>query len=189
MLRAGRSPVYPMSYIQAVNAVLLCTRAANSENSTYDLYRMPNEENSGNLGAPEGKRSSVKIPKRCGPQTWPLWPSCPSMWSPSLRENWRSFALSMRTPESSQEPGMTVECSSTPPATTSSIPSLMETMESSELWTFLFNLQRSRGHRCSVWTGSASPGSSPSTPLSTGSSWPWLTGSTRRFSTWFVMPS
>jgi len=57
-LRAGRSPVYSMSYNQAENAVLLCTRAANSENSTYDLYGMPKEENSSNPDAPEGKRSS-----------------------------------------------------------------------------------------------------------------------------------
>merc|ERR1719500_681724 len=57
-LRAGRSPVYSMSYNQAENSVLLCTRAANSENSTYDLYGMPKEENSSNPDAPEGKRSS-----------------------------------------------------------------------------------------------------------------------------------
>merc|ERR1711936_1369958 len=50
--------VYSMSYNQAENAVLLCTRAANSENSTYDLYAMPKEENSSNPDAPEGKRSS-----------------------------------------------------------------------------------------------------------------------------------
>merc|ERR1719167_1633910 len=57
-LRAGRSPVYSMSYNQAENSVLLCTRASNSENSTYDLYSMPKEENSSNPDAPEGKRSS-----------------------------------------------------------------------------------------------------------------------------------
>ena len=55
-IRAGRSPVYSMSYNQAENAVLLCTRTSNAENSTYDLYMMPREE--GSSEAPEGKRSS-----------------------------------------------------------------------------------------------------------------------------------
>jgi len=56
-IRAGRSPVYSMSYNQAENAVLLCTRASNAENSTYDLYAMPKEDSNGS-DSPEGKRSS-----------------------------------------------------------------------------------------------------------------------------------
>ena len=56
-IRAGRSPVYSMSYNQAENAVLLATRAANAENSTYDLYAMPKEDSSSS-DSPEGKRSS-----------------------------------------------------------------------------------------------------------------------------------
>merc|ERR1719500_59249 len=56
-IRAGRSPVYSMSYNQAENSVLLCTRAANAENSTYDLYMMPKEDSSSN-DSPDGKRSS-----------------------------------------------------------------------------------------------------------------------------------
>lgn len=41
MLRATthKAPVYSMSYNAAENAVLLCTRATNVENSTYDLYQ------------------------------------------------------------------------------------------------------------------------------------------------------
>ena len=44
MLRATtqKAPVYSMSYIAAENAVLLCTRAQNVENSTYDLYQGKN---------------------------------------------------------------------------------------------------------------------------------------------------
>ena len=58
-LRGGsRSPVYSMSHNPAENAVLLCTRAANAENSTYDLYTIPKNSDSGNPDAPEGKRSS-----------------------------------------------------------------------------------------------------------------------------------
>ena len=55
-IRVGRSPVYSMSYNQAENAVLLATRAANAENSTYDLYALPREDSSSE--SPEGKRSS-----------------------------------------------------------------------------------------------------------------------------------
>lgn len=58
-LRAGsRNPVYSMSYNPAENAVLLCTRASNLENSTYDLYAIPKESDGQSPDAPEGKRSS-----------------------------------------------------------------------------------------------------------------------------------
>ncbi|KAL5010139.1 hypothetical protein ScPMuIL_012444 [Solemya velum] len=58
-LRGGnRSPVYSMSYNPAENAVLLCSRASNPENSTYDLYSIPKSSDSQNPDAPEGKRSS-----------------------------------------------------------------------------------------------------------------------------------
>ncbi|XP_022308214.2 coatomer subunit alpha-like [Crassostrea virginica] len=58
-LRGGsRNPVFSMSYNPAENAVLLCTRASNAENSTYDLYCLPKSSDSQNPDAPEGKRSS-----------------------------------------------------------------------------------------------------------------------------------
>lgn len=47
-----------MSYNPAENAILLCTRTANVENSTYDLYAIPKDSDSQNPDAPEGKRSS-----------------------------------------------------------------------------------------------------------------------------------
>jgi len=56
-MRGGsRSPVYAMSYNAAENAVLLSTRAPNAENSTYDLYVIPEDGDSSH--ATEGKRSS-----------------------------------------------------------------------------------------------------------------------------------
>lgn len=60
MLRATtqKAPVYSMSYNAAENAVLLCTRAQNVENSTYDLYQVPKTTDSANPDQPEGKRSS-----------------------------------------------------------------------------------------------------------------------------------
>merc|ERR1719412_2588584 len=57
-LRAGRAPVYSMAYNAAENAVLLSTRHANAENSTYDLYTIPKDSDSSSPDAPEGKRSS-----------------------------------------------------------------------------------------------------------------------------------
>ena len=58
-LRAGsRSPVYSMSYNPAENAVLLCTRATQLENSTYDLYQVPKDSDGQNPDAPDAKRSS-----------------------------------------------------------------------------------------------------------------------------------
>ena len=53
-----RSPVYSMSYNPAENAVILCTRTSNLENSVYDLYAIPKDSDSQNPDAPEGKRSS-----------------------------------------------------------------------------------------------------------------------------------
>lgn len=58
-LRGGnRSPVFSMSYNPAENAVVLCTRTSNLENSVYDLYTIPKDSDSQNPDAPEGKRSS-----------------------------------------------------------------------------------------------------------------------------------
>ncbi|KAJ8876168.1 hypothetical protein PR048_024077 [Dryococelus australis] len=58
-LRGGsRSPVYSMSYNPAENAVLLCTRTGNVENSSYDLYAIPKDSDSQNPDSPESKRSS-----------------------------------------------------------------------------------------------------------------------------------
>ena len=45
---------YSMSYNPAENAVLLCSRASNVENSTYDLYAIPRDADSQN---PDGKTS------------------------------------------------------------------------------------------------------------------------------------
>jgi hypothetical protein len=57
-LRGGsRSPVYSMSYNAAENSVLLSTRSANAENSTYDLYTITGD-GADSANAPEGKRSS-----------------------------------------------------------------------------------------------------------------------------------
>merc|ERR1719192_734674 len=47
-----------MSYNPAENAVLMCTRTSNVDNSTYDLYQVPKDSDSSNPDAPEGKRSS-----------------------------------------------------------------------------------------------------------------------------------
>jgi len=56
-MRGGsRSPVYSMSYNPAENSVLLSTRTPNAENSTYDLYQIPEDGDSSH--ATEGKRSS-----------------------------------------------------------------------------------------------------------------------------------
>jgi len=58
-MRSGsRNPVYSMSFNPAENAVLLCTRASNVENSTYDLYQLPREVDGQNPDAPDPKRSS-----------------------------------------------------------------------------------------------------------------------------------
>ena len=47
-----------MSYNPAENAVLLCTRTSNVENSSYDLYSIPKDSDSQNPDSPESKRSS-----------------------------------------------------------------------------------------------------------------------------------
>lgn len=52
----GKSPVHSMSYNPALNAVLICTRTNNLENSTYDLYQIPKDSESQN--ETESKRSS-----------------------------------------------------------------------------------------------------------------------------------
>ncbi|GFG36116.1 hypothetical protein Cfor_03758 [Coptotermes formosanus] len=54
----GRTPVHSMSYNPAENAVLLCTRTSNVENSSYDLYSIPKDSDSQNPESPESKRSS-----------------------------------------------------------------------------------------------------------------------------------
>lgn len=46
----GRTMPHSMSYNPALNAMLVCTRTANLENSTYDLYTIPKESESGNGG-------------------------------------------------------------------------------------------------------------------------------------------
>ncbi|CAD7077616.1 unnamed protein product [Hermetia illucens] len=57
-LRAGsKSPVHSMSYNPALNAVLLCTRTSNLENSTYDLCTIPKDAESQSESG-DSKRSS-----------------------------------------------------------------------------------------------------------------------------------
>lgn len=58
-LRGGsKSPVHSMSYNPALHAVLICTRTTNLENSTYDLYSIPQESDSNQPAETESKRSS-----------------------------------------------------------------------------------------------------------------------------------
>lgn len=52
----GKVPTFSMSYNPALNAILLCTRTSNMENSTYDLYSIPKDPESNS--EPESKRSS-----------------------------------------------------------------------------------------------------------------------------------
>ncbi|XP_074099177.1 coatomer subunit alpha [Cotesia typhae] len=53
----GKTPAFCMSYNQAENAVLICTRVpSNIENSTYDLYMIPKDGDSSS--DPETKRAS-----------------------------------------------------------------------------------------------------------------------------------
>ncbi|CAG9819218.1 unnamed protein product [Phaedon cochleariae] len=55
----GKVPVYRMSFNPAENAVLLCTRTSNLDNSTYDLYMNPKEqEREDHVPEAESKRSS-----------------------------------------------------------------------------------------------------------------------------------
>ncbi|KAK9718982.1 Coatomer WD associated region [Popillia japonica] len=51
---SGKTPVYSMSFNPAENAVLLCTRASNVDNSTYDLYTIPRDHDS-ETQVPEGE--------------------------------------------------------------------------------------------------------------------------------------
>ncbi|KAG1700924.1 Coatomer subunit alpha [Nymphon striatum] len=59
-IRSGiKIPVYSMSFNPAEHAVLLCSRTTNVENSTYDLYQVPlNNNDSSSPECPDGKRSS-----------------------------------------------------------------------------------------------------------------------------------
>lgn len=58
-LRGGsKSAPYSMSYNPSLNAILICTRTANVENSTYDLYCIPKESDSSQSAETESKRSS-----------------------------------------------------------------------------------------------------------------------------------
>ncbi|XP_070499258.1 coatomer subunit alpha isoform X2 [Chironomus tepperi] len=52
----GKTPVFSMSYNPALNAILLCTRTSNMENSTYDLYNIPKDSESNS--EVDSKRSS-----------------------------------------------------------------------------------------------------------------------------------
>ncbi|KRT79894.1 WD40 domain-containing protein, partial [Oryctes borbonicus] len=51
---SGKTLVYSMSFNPAENAVLLCTRASNVDNSTYDLYTIPRDHDS-ETQVPEGE--------------------------------------------------------------------------------------------------------------------------------------
>lgn len=51
---SGKTPIYSMSFNPAENAVLLCTRASNVDNSTYDLYTIPRDLDS-EAQVPEGE--------------------------------------------------------------------------------------------------------------------------------------
>ena len=52
------TPVYSMSFNPAEHAVLVCTRASNLENSTYDLYQLPKGDDDSSDSQPDPKRSS-----------------------------------------------------------------------------------------------------------------------------------
>lgn len=52
----GKTLVFSMSYNPALNAILLCTRTTNMENSTYDLYTIPKDPESNS--ETDSKRSS-----------------------------------------------------------------------------------------------------------------------------------
>lgn len=54
----GKAPVYHMSFNPAENAVLLSTRASSVDNSTYDLYIIPKEQDHGDeVPEAESKRA------------------------------------------------------------------------------------------------------------------------------------
>ncbi|XP_037070234.1 coatomer subunit alpha-like [Pollicipes pollicipes] len=54
----GRTKPYSLSYNPAENAVLICSRPSNTENSTYDLYQVPKQTDPQNPETPEGKRAA-----------------------------------------------------------------------------------------------------------------------------------
>lgn len=54
----SKTPVFSMSYNPAENAILVCIRSSNIENSTYDLYTIPKETDNPNPEAPDSKRSA-----------------------------------------------------------------------------------------------------------------------------------
>ncbi|KAI1280548.1 Coatomer subunit alpha [Halotydeus destructor] len=54
----GRSPVYSMSYNPAENALLICTRTSNLDNSIYDLYTIPKDSDTSAPDMPDSKRAS-----------------------------------------------------------------------------------------------------------------------------------
>lgn len=54
----SKAPVHSMSYNPALNAILLCTRTTNLENSTYDLYSIPSGTDTQTTAETDSKRSS-----------------------------------------------------------------------------------------------------------------------------------
>lgn len=54
----GKQPVFSMCFNPAENAILLCNRSPNIENSTYDLYTIPKDSDTQHPDAPESKRSA-----------------------------------------------------------------------------------------------------------------------------------
>lgn len=53
----GKTPVYSMSFNPAENAILLCTRHAVLDNSTYDLYIIPKETDDSQPSEVESKKA------------------------------------------------------------------------------------------------------------------------------------
>lgn len=53
----GKTPVYNMSFNPAENAVLLCTRSSNLDNSTYDLYMIPRDAEDSQAMEVDSKRA------------------------------------------------------------------------------------------------------------------------------------
>lgn len=53
----GKTPVYNVSFNPAENSVLLCTRSCNLDNSIYDLYVVPKEQDRENSEM-DSKRSA-----------------------------------------------------------------------------------------------------------------------------------
>ncbi|XP_059622164.1 coatomer subunit alpha isoform X1 [Phlebotomus argentipes] len=55
---SSKIPVYSISYNPALNAMLLCSRTTNMENSTYELYSLPKDSDASSNSEMECKRSS-----------------------------------------------------------------------------------------------------------------------------------